>query len=416
MSEGNPALRFGVHGANSVMFAEVINCEFFNCVAPLVIDAGGYGPGSTSGPLGGATNNTVIRNCVFNSSGYGCLIVAYSQAFPGNAAVNATISANIFKNASYQAIFMYGGGTNISRPKFINNTVSRSTQGIKIDDANFEPVIRNNIFVGNSNAVHRRFGGSVGSDVGYNCFHNNTQDFVTYPGIYGAIVQTNHNGDPSDAFFNIFLDPRFLDTNTFLLSNFSPCIDAGDPAIADVCFQFSRGSAISDIGAYGGPDACGWLTHGFAPVITGPPASQSSCVGGSAAFKVTVQGSAPLEYRWYFNGNLLAGETNAQLNLANLQTNRAGLYSVAVSNAFGSVTSAPARLLVFDACVSIHPYAGLTVTGMVGRTYVIDGATNLNAAMWTPLATNTLSSPTWLFVDTNTPLNPMRVFRVRLEP
>src|SRR6185295_1836642 len=111
--------------------------------------------------------------------------------------------------------------------------------------------------------------------------------------------------------------------------------------IADVCFQFSHGSSVSDIGAYGGPDACGWLMHGFAPVIMGALADQSSCIGGSATFKVRVEGSEPLRYRWYLNGaTLLAGETNAELNLVNLQTNRSGFYSVIASNAFGSIASA----------------------------------------------------------------------------
>lgn len=179
---------------------------------------------------------------------------------------------------------------------------------------------------------------------------------------------------------------------------------------------FSRGSAISDIGAYGGPNGCGWLTHGFAPLISSPPRDQPSCVGGSATFRVTAQGSAPLDYRWYFNGtNLLAGETNAQLNLVNLQTNQAGLYSVAVSNTFGSVTSAPARLLVFDACVGLNLYAGLSITGMVGRTYVVDTATNLGGP-WIPFATNTFTSPRWLLIDTNTPFVPGNFFRVRLLP
>jgi len=200
-----------------------------------------------------------------------------------------------------------------------------------------------------------------------------------------------------------------LDTNRFLLSDLSPCIDAGDPAIADVCFQFSHGSAISDIGAYGGPDACGWLTHGFAPVITAALTDQSSCVGGSATFKVRVEGGEPLSYRWYFNGATpLPGQTNAQLNLANLQTNQAGLYSVAISNAFGSVTS--------DACVGLHLYAGLSITGVVGRTYNVEYVTNLAANNWTALATNTFSQPTWLFIDTNTPFDAGKFFRVRLQP
>ena len=87
---------------------------------------------------------------------------------------------------------------------------------------------------------------------------------------------------------------------------------------------------------------------------------------------------------------------------------------MAVSNTFGSVTSAPARLLVFDACVGLHLYAGLSITGMVGRTYNVEYVTNLAATNWSILATNTFSQPQWLFIDTNTPFDPAKFFRVRL--
>lgn len=140
-------------------------------------------------------------------------------------------------------------------------------------------------------------------------------------------------------------------------------------------------------------------------------------MGGGATFKVRVEGSEPQSYRWYFNGtNPLTGETNAELNLVNLETNQAGFYSVTVSNTFGSVTSAAARLLVFDACVGVNLYAGLSITGVVGRTYTVESVTNLAATNWTALATNTFNQPRWLFIDTNTPFTPAKYFRARLLP
>jgi hypothetical protein len=418
---GYDAIRVHVDGRNRVGIAEIINCEFSNCRrAAITGDALGISLMQAGG--GSATIKCIVENCVFDSTGDGCMFLVYSAGpDPQNAEINAHITDNVFKNLSGAALNLYwdfsnAGATNYSRPVFINNTVINANRGVFVTYPRFVPRIENNLFVRTSNAVYRTSGGEPDFQPSYNCFHNNTADFVGFAGIYGIPVQVNHNGDPCDAFFNIFLEPRFFDTNRFLLSNSSPCIDAGDSAIADVCFQFSRGAALSDIGAYGGPDACGWLTHGFAPVITAPPASQSSCVGGSATFNVRVDGSAPVAYRWLLNGAALGSETNAQLTLANLQTNQAGLYSVAVSNPFGSVTSAPARLLVFDACVGINLYAGLSITGLVGRTYAIDWATNLSATEWLPLATNTLTEQRWLFIDTNTPVNPWRHFRVRLQP
>ncbi len=83
---------------------------------------------------------------------------------------------------------------------------------------------------------------------------------------------------------------------------------------------------------------------------------------------------------------------------------------------YGSVASAPTRLLVFDACVGIHLYAGLSITGIVGRTYNVEYATNLAATGWTVLSSNTFSTPRWLFIDTNTPFEARKFFRVRLVP
>lgn len=152
------------------------------------------------------------------------------------------------------------------------------------------------------------------------------------------------------------------------------------------------------------------------PSFIRPLSDQISCVGGSATFKSDTVGSEPLIYQWYFNGNLLVGKTNAQLSLVNLQTNQAGLYSLAIANAFGSVTSAPSSLQVFDACMGISLYAGLNITGMVGRTYIVEAAANSGMTNWTTVATNTFAEPQWLFIDTNTPFNPQRYFRVRLQP
>ena len=67
------------------------------------------------------------------------------------------------------------------------------------------------------------------------------------PDSLGYIITVNANGDSSDTYFNIFLDPMFVDTSAgdiHLLAG-SPCIDAGDPAL-----PFDPDSTIADIGAF----------------------------------------------------------------------------------------------------------------------------------------------------------------------
>ena len=59
---------------------------------------------------------------------------------------------------------------------------------------------------------------------------------------------------------NIDEDPLFAGADDYLLSPGSPCIDTGDPGPSchDLCFPPSMGGEHNDMGAYGGPDACGW--------------------------------------------------------------------------------------------------------------------------------------------------------------
>ena len=60
---------------------------------------------------------------------------------------------------------------------------------------------------------------------------------------------------------NLDSNPAFLDFYDFHLHESSPAIDTGspNPTYYDVCFPPSQGTSLNDMGAYGGPGACGWL-------------------------------------------------------------------------------------------------------------------------------------------------------------
>ena len=82
------------------------------------------------------------------------------------------------------------------------------------------------------------------------------------------------------------------------------------------------------------------------PLVTGQPANQSVVVGANAGFNVTASGSAPLSYRWQFNGAPILGATSSSLVLSNVQFGNAGDYNVIVTNSFGVATSLLATLTV----------------------------------------------------------------------
>lgn len=98
-----------------------------------------------------------------------------------------------------------------------------------------------------------------------------------------------------------------------------------------------------------------------AAVISGPT-NQSVIVSNTAAFSVSVNGTAPLSYQWYFDGAPLAdgggvtGSTKTNLILSDVQTGEAGSYELVVTNNYGSATSAVAMLTVLvPAAISIQP-------------------------------------------------------------
>lgn len=61
------------------------------------------------------------------------------------------------------------------------------------------------------------------------------------------VHRVNANGDSCDARFNLYLDPRFVDSNggDYHLTRESPCIDAGDPES-----PLDPDSTVADIGAF----------------------------------------------------------------------------------------------------------------------------------------------------------------------
>ena len=113
---------------------------------------------------------------------------------------------------------------------------------------------------------------------------------------------------------------------------------------------------VNDVGAYylvthnlagsltNGPYAL-WVTSS-PPVIVLGPTNQTVTAGNSVQFSVSAYGSPVLAYRWTRGGMVVAGATNANLLLTNVQTSCAGTYAVTITNSHGSVTSSGAVLTV----------------------------------------------------------------------
>lgn len=153
------------------------------------------------------------------------------------------------------------------------------------------------------------------------------------------------------------------------------------------------------------------------PFLEEPFTGLDTVWGYTNTLSVDAWGSGPLEYQWYDNGAAIAGATDSALTFTGISTTNAGLYTVVVSNSYGSVTNVSEQVVVNPAGVSLGFSPTVTISGVVGYNYIIQGTTNLNNPnSWTTLTNLTLTQPVQIWVDTSvdasSPLNPTHFYQV----
>jgi hypothetical protein len=152
------------------------------------------------------------------------------------------------------------------------------------------------------------------------------------------------------------------------------------------------------------------------PFLEGPFSGAVTYWGKSATLSVNAWGTG-LSYQWFDNGVAIPGATNSTLAFSSIQLTNAGLYSVAVRSPFGSVTNTPEQVVVNPAGVSLGIFPGVTISGVVGYSYIIQTTRDLSHTnSWVTLTNLTLTQPIQLWLDTNTdaslPANPLRYYQV----
>jgi alpha-tubulin suppressor-like RCC1 family protein len=85
------------------------------------------------------------------------------------------------------------------------------------------------------------------------------------------------------------------------------------------------------------------------------PVNQTVLGGGTANFTVSINGQQPVFYQWEFDGTNLPGATNDPLVITNVLVSQSGLYSVVVTNAYGSVVSSNGTLTVMPLAFKTQP-------------------------------------------------------------
>lgn len=129
------------------------------------------------------------------------------------------------------------------------------------------------------------------------------------------------------------------------------------PGASRVMFNATNGITyrIAVDGATGsvGVAVLNW-TDNAKPAITSQPASTNAYAGANVFFNVSVSGAAPFGYQWRYEGNPISnnsyinGATSPQLTISKIITFDTGLYTVVITNSYGSITSAAANLIVIN--------------------------------------------------------------------
>ncbi|MCF7919645.1 MAG: right-handed parallel beta-helix repeat-containing protein [Candidatus Cloacimonetes bacterium] len=190
-----------------------------------------------------------------NGTGLKCLenvaAVICNNAFSGNSSHGIYLSTtgyqalgeicyNVIEWSGEAGIYNDSGAIDIYK-----NTISYNGQGLHYNNGNLD-IILDNIFYGNETGVLME---QELPELSYNLFWLNTQAATgELPANWGDLNNFNNNGDACDTYYNLFLDPVFLDpaTGDYHLQNTSPAIDAGDPAT----FFYDHDATIGDMGAY----------------------------------------------------------------------------------------------------------------------------------------------------------------------
>ena len=121
-----------------------------------------------------------------------------------------------------------------------------------------------------------------------------------------------------------------------------------------------------------------------------------------------------MAYQWFHNGAAISNATQATHSIAHVQTTDGGGYHAVITNSFGSVTSRVAMLSV--AFLDIKCYAGISVLGVPGRTYRIEGTPAAGPPNWQVLTNLVLPSSPYIWIDYGSPQAGQRLYRAAEMP
>jgi hypothetical protein len=249
--------------------------------------------------------------------------------------------------------------------------------------------------------------------------NSNPQDQSVLPGQNATFSVSASGGEP--------FQYQWIKNNPFMDDNPLPIIGATNSTLtisnADWDATAYYYVVITDSAGQSSTSESARLTVNYPPFIMQQPADQTALTGSNVTFEVIAGGSWPdthlMHFQWKLNGADVSGSDNV-LTIPQAQQANAGEYTVEIANPGGSITSNPARLMVYETAAASLDSASadviggnfqFNITGVPGFRYVISATTNLTD--WQPIATNL--SP-FTFVETNACAFPQRFYRAEYYP
>ncbi|MFH1011241.1 MAG: right-handed parallel beta-helix repeat-containing protein [bacterium] len=261
----NSAADTGVHSypyGGGIYCYDLSSPNFTNCaITGNSTTAGAAGYSLGGGVYCGSSSSPTFTNCTFRGNSTTSGAAGYSLGggvYCGSSLLtltNCTFSGNSTTGGSWiggGAVYCIG-----SSPILMNCTISgNSTSGLGggVYCRESSPIFKCTI-IAFSEGSGIYFHSSPESQLDYCDIFGNTGGDIAFeggdplhgPAAIGQLFLTNANGDSCDLYYNIFLDPMFVNASAedFRLWTNSPCIDAGDPNL-----PLDPDGTVTDIGAF----------------------------------------------------------------------------------------------------------------------------------------------------------------------
>jgi hypothetical protein len=420
----NPTVNYSsANTTGSLTFAPVTNANGTVTITVTVND-------------GGASNNIVTQT-------FTVTVNAVNQAPTLNALGNLTINENaglqtvnlsgITSGAANEnqtlAVTALSGNTNLVPNPTVNyssanttgsltfapvtNAYGATTITVKVNDGGTSNNIIARTFTVTVNAVSQPPTLNDISNLTLNV--NATMQMVNLSGINPGVTNKNQKLTVTAASSNPALipTPRVRCTSPYTTGclTFTPKRNA--TGTATVTVTLNNGQAQNNI-----------ASRTFTVTVTAPcPLLENQLTnlvvlaGQTETFRIKATGKGTLKYQWKCNDTNLPARVSSLLTLKNITTNQSGIYSVTVTDLYGS-TNSTANMTVYATptaklapTVSAGGQYAMTVVGVTGFKYVVEASTNL--VNWVPVHTNTAP---FTFVDPNAGQFDHRFYRTVYAP